>query len=574
MLSFDARTLLALTAAVVLLGTVGVGCIGDACGHAAADAARLEQASIHASAPPLAAASDAGLALLQDWDALPHLQDNRYEQFSSHHRTPGTLSIEPGGKDFNNFIAGGRSGLPLLLELLDGPDPRGRTPPGYVLASVEDGPGYVSRMFFTRFSLPDLSHGPDFVTSGRLGRFAGEVLRIYVDDFDQPAYVAPLADLGSAVPFTPPLAGRNAAAVTSYVPISFAERLRIELHGLCPLAGYFYHVNVQRSSTPTRTFSPRLAEDPSYTAAADLLARFGQNPNRGWTLLVDDQEFEVPPGAATDILADDTGGTIERLRLVMDEAHPSALRDTRLQILFDEAPSPAVDVPLDAFFGCREQFASFATLPMRVDYDGTTWEAECYLPMPYRQHVRITLRNAGRVGGRVRASIGVDPSLPPEPWGYLHARLRAVEGPQPPGSQFEVLDVAGRGRYVGTFLFAAGNSDPRPGEPRAALNILEGNETGIIDGEVRMRGTGTEDYYNGGFYFAEGPFSHPFSAANYVSGASTAEPGVVSCCRWHVLSDAIDFQRSFVLRFQYAADNPELVVRYATVAYYYHQRPS
>jgi len=48
----------------------------------------------------------------------------------------------------------------------------------------------------------------------------------------------------------------------------------------------------------------------------------------------------------------------------------------------------------------------------------------------------------------------------------------------------------------------------------------------------------------------------------------------VSCSRWHLLGDALDFQQSFLLSFQYAADNPALVVRYATVAYYYLDRPS
>ncbi len=553
--------------------TLWSGCFADPCDSRLADAAREQQAVIVENTPPPGNAWDLGLRTLRDWAALPVLRDSRYEQFSSYNRAVGTFPLEPGGKDFNNFIAHIGDGLRVLLEHADGPDPEGRAPGGYVLARVDDGPGYVSRMFFTRFSVADLFRGPDFFTSGQLGRFDGEVLRVYVDDLDQPASVIPLADLGAGEPFAAPFAGYGASAVTSYTPISFTQHLRVELDGLCPLSGYFYHVDVQRTAGPTRAFSARLAEDPDYTAAARLLNHFGQNPNQNWSLVVDDRKLEVPAGDAIDILNHEAGGTIKLLRFTFDAAAQRALGDLRLCIAFDGADAPAVNAPLDAFFGCREQVAPFRTLAMRVRHRGSEWETACYLPMPFRRQARIRLRNEGSTAVTVRASVGMDRALPTEPWGYLHARLYAVDGPQPTGSQFEALNVAGRGRYVGTFLFAAGRNDPRPRELRAALNILEGNETGIIDGDVRIRGTGTEDYFNGGFYFADGPFDHPFGAANFVQGGLTDDPGIVSCCRWHVLSDAIDFQRSFVLRFQYASDNSALVVRYATVAYYYLNRP-
>ena len=193
--------------------------------------------------------------------------------------------------------------------------------------------------------------------------------------------------------------------------------------------------------------------------------------------------------------------------------------------------------------------------------------------MPYVAGTQIVLRNDAAESLSLRTSVGVDPALPAEPWGYLHASFHAVTGPQPDGAQFEVLSTTGRGRYVGTFLFAAGKTDHRPGELGASLNILEGNDTATIDGEPRILGTGTEDYFNGGFYFARGPFDAPFSAANYVKGGIDNDPGIVSCCRWHILSDAIDFQSSFELRFQYGNDNPAIVARYAAVAYYYLDRP-
>jgi hypothetical protein len=557
----------------VLLATTGLllccaGCFPDPCGDDEAQAARARQAELLAAALQPSADPDAGLAALGDWSALPHLGDNRYEQFSSYNRHPGAAPA--GGEDFNNFLAHAGAGLPLLLGHVDGPDPDGHRSDGYLLAAVDDGPGYVSRMSFTRFSVADLFRGAGFFASPDLGRFSGEVLRICVDDLAQPAFEIPLADMGAAAPFAEPLAGFGASSVTSYVPISFAQSLRVRLDGLCPLNGYFYHVDVQHTAEPTRPFSARLAEDADYAVAAELLARFGHDPSPDASRLVDDQSFALPADSWTDILGHEGSGTVTLLRFALAPSFQAALPDLRLQIAFD-GTDPSIDVPLDVFFGCREQIAPFSTLAMQVACDAGVLDAACYLPMPFLEQVQIRLQNAGPRAATVQASVNVVSTVPREPWGHLHTTFNAVSGPQAAGAQFDVANLAGRGRYVGTFLFAAGTGDPRPGQLRAALNILEGNETGVIDGEVRLRGTGTEDYYNGGFYFAAGPQSHPFSAVNFVHGGFE-EPGVVSCCRWHVLSDAIDFQRSFVLSFQYAADNPALVVRYATVAYYYLER--
>ena len=147
------------------------GCPPEPCDPRLPDAARQQAAAIQQAAPPLPAQTDLGLNGLADWAALPTLRSNRYEQFSSANRAPGAFPIETGGKDFNNFIALSGPDQPLLLARVDGPDPDGRRLGGYVLASVDDGPGYVTRMFFTRFSLADVFRGRDFFTSDDLGRF-------------------------------------------------------------------------------------------------------------------------------------------------------------------------------------------------------------------------------------------------------------------------------------------------------------------------------------------------------------------------------------------------------------------
>lgn len=566
------RLSLVLIPAVSLVGVTGCPESGDV--GESLDTVRAVWQAYAADAPALGLETDVGVERLGDWEGLPTFRNSRYRQYSSHHREPGSLPLEPGGKDFNSFVDHCSDGPPLLLETYDHAACTFAAPGEFTLARVTDGPGFVSRMFFTRFEALDVTRGASFFENAELGRFGEELLRVYVDDMQKPAFTLPLADVGVADPFAAPLAGRHSAALLCYTPISFRENLRVALIRPRASSGYYYQVDVQEISEPTRSFSPRLVEDTAFRSAVGLLGAIGSNPNRGFARVVDDQVFRVGAGAMVTIHEATAGvsGTIELVQLRFSQPAEDALAAVRLSVRYGSAKEAAIDLPLDALFGLGEAVAPYKTLPMRVAVSDDVVDACLFLPLPFDDGISLALRNTGERSVSLRATVGRDSALPASPWGYLHAHHAAVAGPQEDGSRFRVIEVEGRGRYVGTFLQAAGRSDDRPGELPAALNILEGNEWAKIDGEVRIRGTGTEDYYNGGFYFADGPVNHPFGAANYVDGGFK-ESGRISCCRWHVLSDAIDFGSSFELRFQYGSDNPAIVQRYATTAYYYLDRP-
>jgi hypothetical protein len=98
------------------------------------------------------------------------------------------------------------------------------------------------------------------------------------------------------------------------------------------------------------------------------------------------------------------------------------------------------------------------------------------------------------------------------------------------------------------------------------LGFLEGDERGVIDGKSVIFGTGTEDYLNSSFYFADGAFATPFAQAQK-SEAETR--GTVVGCRWHILSDAIDFLSSFDFDLEIGAADPTMLDRYRSVAFLY-----
>ncbi|MBI3070916.1 MAG: DUF2961 domain-containing protein [Deltaproteobacteria bacterium] len=98
---------------------------------------------------------------------------------------------------------------------------------------------------------------------------------------------------------------------------------------------------------------------------------------------------------------------------------------------------------------------------------------------------------------------------------------------------------------------------------------LTWDEFGVVDGELRVAGTGTEDYFNAGWYFSAGVFDSPFAGLNFKESDATAGSGRISAYRWHILTDEINFSNSFDLRMEYGANRPELADRYASVAYHY-----
>ncbi len=132
-----------------------------------------------------------------------------------------------------------------------------------------------------------------------------------------------------------------------------------------------------------------------------------------------------------------------------------------------------------------------------------------------------------------------------------------------------IADAKGPGHLVGVCAVMEGHA-LEEGEPAFPLNSLEGDEMGFIDGEPSLFGTGTEDYFNSSFYYVNGPFANAFAQTWDLRTEPGAPPHrMVSSCRWHVLTDAIDFESAPVLDLEIGANHPQLLDEYRTVACVY-----
>lgn len=266
--------------------------------------------------------------------------------------------------------------------------------------------------------------------------------------------------------------------------------------------------------------------------------------------------YEVAAGDSVVLLEMLGPAVIRRLWLTVASRDPHYLRRISLEMYWDGESEPSVRAPLGDFFGNGFDRRHYAALPMGVSSGGFF----SYVPMPFRNQARIVARNGtGQAIDAFYVNVDVETGVElPEPLAPFHAawsRNPRTAGPEP----HLVLEAAGAGRFVGLSL----NAESHDG----TLAFLEGDDRFVVDGDFRGQGTGTEDYFNAGWYFDQGTFAAPFHGL--VIKDDTL--GRVAAYRWH-LPDPVPFHDSIRIELEHGHANSE-VADYATMAYWYQTEP-
>jgi hypothetical protein len=400
-----------------------------------------------------------------------------------------------------------------------------------VLADL-NGPGVVRRIW---------SANP----SGRL--------RVFIDGSDEPAVDAPFADVleGKVPGFRPPVAGRTSGGWTSYVPIPFQRSCLITVTD----GGWFYYqISWQRlpvdSVVPSFTGEWTGEDRVAYDEAVAAWSALGRNPApRTRAVALPSRGINLPPkGRWVQPIVGP--GTVTEIRFRFGKtAVFSALRQTLLRIWFDDEKTPSVEAPLGDFFGAGFDGVKYKSLAMGFE-DNNAW---CYFRMPFRKRARIELENTGSRPVTAMFSGAASPSLPRGKWGYFHATwARSINSP---GQDYRFARLSGAGKIVGVTHSMRGTGSQW---------FLEGDERVFRDGDTiaDILGTGTEDFYNCGWYFNTGPVS----AATHGCGYKT--PNEIMAYRFlypdpYVFSTGIDF------RIEHGGGNDAPGTEYSSVTYWY-----
>ncbi len=253
----------------------------------------------------------------------------------------------------------------------------------------------------------------------------------------------------------------------------------------------------------------------------------------------DDSKRPIP--GETLVLADLEGpGVVTHMWVTVAANEYGWPRLLRLRVYYDGSPVPSVDAPLGDFFGVGHGLErNLNSLMVRNGSSGRSRNS--YWPMPFRKRCKITLTNEGR--RRVNnVYYHVDwkrvPALP-EDIAYFHAHYRQ-ELPAEMGKFYRILNVRGRGHYIGTVFSVIQN---QPGW------FGEGDEFFFVDGAAKpvIEGTGTEDYFNDAWTLrvADGPYTGvPVADGTGLGSRMTAY-------RWHI-PDPVPFKSSLRLEIEHA----------------------
>ena len=240
----------------------------------------------------------------------------------------------------------------------------------------------------------------------------------------------------------------------------------------------------------------------------------------------------------------------------------------RLQISFDGRRT--VDAPVGEFFGSGLGPARVRSL-MFAMAGGPTGALTAWWPMPFADEATVELVNDSHTtisSGRSAVTWAQDAAwtrrlAPDGDFGYFHAVSHA--GATEPGRYWTFLDTRGRGTFDGVTLTIEGDNPPY---------YMEGNERAYVDGAHRpqIQGTGTEDFFDGGWYFWGNLFTLPLSGYSMQETSADGCPDPTCKTMYRVmLADSVPFTHSLLYEIQHGPEN-NVSAHYSSTAYFYEQR--
>lgn len=304
------------------------------------------------------------------------------------------------------------------------------------------------------------------------------------------------------------------------------------------------------------------AETTLHAGSAAAARELGQ----GWKI---SPFLNIPAGTTATIMDHEGPGIIRHIWMALIR-EPTWQRNVIVRIYWDGSTIPSIECPIADFF-CNGWGAQQAirSIPINVNPSGGM---NCYLPMPFRKHARITIENDATRDLPIFA-YAINYTLEPvdDDALYLHAQWRR-SNPLPYLEPYTLVDgIEGTGQYVGTFMSWQQNSAGWWGEGEIKM-YLDGDEA-----FPTICGTGTEDYFGGAWGFESGEYSAPYMGYQLVRGQA-GEPGTrMTMYRFHI-QDPVFFSSDLKVTMQALGWRSEgrylpLQDDISSVAYWYQTLP-
>ncbi len=222
----------------------------------------------------------------------------------------------------------------------------------------------------------------------------------------------------------------------------------------------------------------------------------------------------VNQGETLTILDADGPGMISHIWFTLDDNEPYALKRIVLRMYWDNETTPSVETPIGDFFGLGN--GMYYRWESAVLSAGSDKALNCWFPMPYAKHARITITDEGKQPlNHLYWNIDYRTNKTPLPKDtlYFHATYRQAQPNHGTTNQwyengdpsvnlkrnldgkgnYEWFEAKGHGQYIGVTMSVLQNQDQWWGE---------GNDLFEIDGQnPAIVATGGEDYFLGSWGF-------------------------------------------------------------------------
>lgn len=351
-------------------------------------------------------------------------------------------------------------------------------------------------------------------------------------------------------PFVPPLSQHFLGGWTSYVPMPFVKSLKIVAGG--PV--YFLQITWHKfpSAEGVKTFDPNYSPEDraKFRRVKNAWSRLGEPPAALGGELI--KKTITVRGNSTAELAKLTGsGRIRSIKIKAESIDAKFLRKSLILVNVEGQKTPNVYSPLGDFF--LDPFGAGRSQSLLTGKKDDTYYS--YWVMPYGNGATVKVRNDSRAPLKLTYEVTYDPAKSLDNnvgrfFAWWHRQNPTIEG-----KLFPILDATGRGQWMGVSHAMQGGGQ--------GLGFLEGDEMAWIDDRDNTfyNGTGTEDYFNGGWYFGD-----VGSASMY--GCGVLE-GAGKCHAYRIqMNDCVPFQQKATIGIEHGHGNT-IPADYSGVTFWY-----
>ena len=391
-----------------------------------------------------------------------------------------------------------------------------------------------------------------------------DMMEFYFDGEREPSVKVGFRELflGGHPVFVRPLVGYGAGGFYSYVPLPYKKSCKVFIRAE---RMRFYQINYATypESTPIVSF-PKQSPDEYGRHLEKARQLFGSSGTDISSYVVPpgrkierfSSKIQLKPSETVNVFDIDRPGRIVGIRISPPEALAGKERGIVLRAYWDGDGDPAILCPAGDFFGYAWGKPAVKSLPVGTA-NGVNY---CYFPMPFDKSARIELASELQEEKGVDAEVLFVPVGRRENEGKFYALWRR-ENPTTKGKPFTFIETKGQGHLVGCIQqsqgFESGNT-----------YFFEGDDQTTIDGELVIHGTGSEDFYNGGWYDVPGRWdagrSFPLSGCL----AYKKHLGRTGGYRFF-LGDAYAYRRSIMQTIEHSPRANELLNDYCAVTYLY-----